>query len=388
MNKKIIIHVGFHKTGSSSIQHFFRDVLKKNKTNKLAYPKFYNKFTGNYSYNHSTALFSIYSSKWREYHINKKLKLSAINLEKLNQDYKDQFRKFLNECAADTIVLSGEDLSILPKQELKNLLEDLRSNFNNGNFECKVIAYTRHPLRLFISEVQQSVKGGLSLDQAINVRLRNASILFLNKLESLKDVFGDGLEIFEFENAVTYSGGLVKHFIDNAGLNSYFEASQRFSYISNEGYSLEALELLSAINVNIPLFIDGNLSELRKGNDFLMFQSIKGVKFSVSSNVQDAFYSRSANSIEVLRNNYGLDYNLERVEVFDLMWNEKSCLDLKMLFPKLKKEFRQVILWYFQAKFIELKNENSNCAVTYLRVLKVVRPTMKVVAMFESEYKI
>lgn len=144
--KEAILHIGIHKTGSSSIQRSLAN-FDDGET-------FYSKI----SVNHSVPLFTIFSGKSEEYHPWKRKGLSRRQVERKKAQYLSFLTWELNRKDRKRIILSGEDVSILAPDEKKNLVDFVRS-FGIG---LKVICYVREPVSFCASLFQEELKNGRS----------------------------------------------------------------------------------------------------------------------------------------------------------------------------------------------------------------------------------
>ncbi len=137
-----------HKTGSSAIQeelHGYSDT-------KFRYAEFD-------EYNHSLVIYPIFSKNSHEYHMFKSCGMSAVQIDNHILFLKKRLQEILSYDHRD-IIISGEDISSLKKDELIDLI-DYFSFFDKDIF---VYAYVRKPFELVPSIISESVKAGYSDD--------------------------------------------------------------------------------------------------------------------------------------------------------------------------------------------------------------------------------
>tara|TARA_Y100000590_G_scaffold449487_1_gene587669 strand:+ start:12401 stop:13186 length:786 start_codon:yes stop_codon:yes gene_type:complete len=122
--KKIYIHIGCHKTGSTSIQHFFfknKNILLKN---NIYIPKQKNPF--DYTINHSDIAMEL-------------LKENTIKKKYIKINY---FKNFLNEIKKQRkdILITSENFSFLIKypKKIKKLVKDLKKIKYQPIFICYI----------------------------------------------------------------------------------------------------------------------------------------------------------------------------------------------------------------------------------------------------------
>lgn len=266
MKKKVaIIHGGFHKTASSSIQHGLdlnRDLLREN---GFIYPKFSMRDTT--FYNCSVPLFGIYTSKPEKfkhywYHNN-------FDYREVNQELESLFEQEL--WSAEKLVFSDEFVSGLSECELNNLKE----KFELHGFELRFISFVREPFSFIVSASQQRVKIQ-GIDKTITSDALNKLV---DKIERIKSVFGKAAEFYSFEQACDYEGGPVGFFFSLLGVTADLSASSKV----NEAASMHAVRLVDYINTVSPLLESGSsINVIREKDDFLPLLSLKGDKFGLT----------------------------------------------------------------------------------------------------------
>ncbi|WP_033017466.1 hypothetical protein [Pseudoalteromonas sp. BSi20652] len=149
--KKLLLHVGFHKTATSSIQK----TLAKNNALLASlgyiYPSF--DYKSKKVINHSIPIYSIFCESPASYHINIR-NGDLVRVEELNKDYMLQFTSILE--TNKNVIISGEDISTLSLQaliELKNLI-------SSYGFELEVYCSVRKAYSFTCSELQERIKNG------------------------------------------------------------------------------------------------------------------------------------------------------------------------------------------------------------------------------------
>jgi hypothetical protein len=138
--KRVILHVGMHKTGSTSIQ--------------AAYSKhcLYCKFGPP---NHSIAAITVFRRNPYGYHIHKRNRLTRAEIDQKRMLWRSE----LEGCLAQerkTVLLSGEGFCLLRKDELENFATVVRKTTSN----VEVYAYVRPPLSFSTSNFQQHIAQG------------------------------------------------------------------------------------------------------------------------------------------------------------------------------------------------------------------------------------
>jgi hypothetical protein len=188
------LHIGMHKTGSSSIQHY----LDKNRS-KLKDSGFYYAEMG--ASNHSGPF--LYAIRFEP---DKDSELLFIDMtsEQLKDRvnlYKKKLEDSLSQEYTD-IIFSAESITKLTKDELIAFKEYLLRFVD----EIKIYCYIREPLSYITSAFQQVIKGTY-------IQIDHASIYpnYKEKLEKFETVFGN-LEYHLFSKSSLTNGNVVNDF--------------------------------------------------------------------------------------------------------------------------------------------------------------------------------
>ena len=256
--KTCFLHLGLHKTASSSFQKtcaLNRELLAEQ---GLHYPLFscsYSKPKRLKINNHSVPLRCLYDSNPQDYHINKRWRVSRLN--DAIQDYDSQLRQVLT--CNTSIILSGEGISLLSVQALTQLANRIHSS----GFTLRPFALVRSPLDYAHSISQQLIRGGQHLELVGCAPL--VSPLPMKRLKipdgcrqlsTLKEVFGNQLKLIPFRRACRHFYGpvgfLLEEFCGFSGLDSImFKNSQ-------ESKSNGWVRIQNLINKERPRFYSNN----------------------------------------------------------------------------------------------------------------------------------
>ena len=158
--KKIIFHIGNHKTGSSTLQKFIFKNSKLFEKFNYIYPK---KFIREGDYGHSNL---------------------ASELTK-NKNFRRQFGDHLNfinflKKNKKNIIISSEDLEFLDFN--KNLFSKIKKTIKSKNYKIYILFFYRKPISLYISMIKEIVKSGYffeKYDHKKNLELINKNGYFL-----------------------------------------------------------------------------------------------------------------------------------------------------------------------------------------------------------------
>ena len=159
MPKTLILHIGMHKTGSSSLQNF----LHKNRDYFLdhhnidyceAYP------------NHGK-LAAVFTNNYR--HFSRIGAFDAAHIKRWKAHYLNLFKGPLDNFSADRFVISGEIFSYCAKSAVQDLYAFVKPHFE----AFKVVFYAREPISFSTSCAQQFIKSGMTFDQMVEGSLTN-----------------------------------------------------------------------------------------------------------------------------------------------------------------------------------------------------------------------
>lgn len=345
MIKQIFLHVGFHKTATTSIQK----TLHKNRTQLVdagfLYPGF--RIGNREITNHSEVFYSMFCPEPEKYHMN--LAKNYNTTEKtgyLHKEYHQQFTRQIASFAGENIVISGEGISQLNKQGLQAfrnyLIENTQSDVN-----FNVIAFVRHPVDWTVSKIQEAVKGGTSLKAAIERNRKKQKPFFKLITNNFKSVFaGYQLDLYRFEDAVKHHNGITGMFLSVLGI-----AENQIKDINNEflnvSLSYEATVLLSAIFEEIPLYKENRKNPELEGfrREFLF--EMPGRKFSIPPDVKSNIWEKVQTDVNWLHD----EMKFPKYQLITEQEDESRKWDVEVLdfmrfrlLDKLPVSIREIIL--------------------------------------------
>ncbi len=252
--KTCFLHLGLHKTASSSFQQTCASNRKFLGKQSLHYPLFaceHSRPKRLKINNHSVPLRCLYDQNPRNYHINKRWKINR--LDEVIRDYDAQLTEAL---ASDTsIILSGEGLSLLSVKALSQLTERIRGR----GFEIRPLALVRSPLDYAHSIAQQLIRGGQHLELVgcgpllLPQPMKRLTIPDGHReLSTLISVFGQQLELVPFRRACDHPKGPVGYLLEDFCGISQLELIKFQS--SQESKSNGWVRIQNLINKRWPVF--------------------------------------------------------------------------------------------------------------------------------------
>ena len=239
-NKKIYLHIGLHKTGSTSIQAALIG-YNKNNIKTISFKE----------ENHSIPLYTIFSENRYNYHIWTSKGFSRDDIDKKKNEYEKILEKEIKNSQEKSLIISGEDLSALNSSEVHSLY----NFFSKFNLSIEIICYVRNPIKFIVSDIQEVVKHGRDIPFY--------GSLYRERIIPYIEHFGEeNFHLHIFDDVIKTHGSVVKHFASILSLN-LDEPIRR-----NE--SLTALQFALILKLNqVPLNIFGNASHYKLRQDIV-----------------------------------------------------------------------------------------------------------------------
>ena len=264
------LHVGFHKTASTSFQQTCKANINLLRELGFHYPLFSRlDFTsqGDKSIkknvaNHSTVISSLFLSNPLDFRGNLVLGINdQARLNKANQIWNSELVDCLN--VNSDVIISGESISTLPPESISKLVDLIKSY----DFRIKPFGLVRTPYSALCSGLQERIKSGqhcplVQNSRAISAEYVNSKLPLPKKsfsISNLLKVFESDLELYPFTSACkSMSQGPVGFLLSLLGINDV----NKFSIVkSNESKSNAWVRVTNLINKQYPKYIDGKLNK-------------------------------------------------------------------------------------------------------------------------------
>jgi len=329
--KKIILHVGPDKTGSTSIQ----SSLKKNRnlllSNRVSYP-LNSVYPGHINHHILGTCFTTEP----EHLIYNEPQLSIKQCEDILQS----LDKSLSETQADTLVLSNEGFIHLTENAFRNMKKFLEKYGG----EIEIVYYVRAPLSHAISAMSQHVKMCLeACEGGCCIHIHNHK----DTLEKLICVFGkDQINVRPFSKELLPERNVVLDFLSLLDLPSAINKKIASNWRNkNISLSWEA-QLIGEKMIEI---LDGYLSSYEFqhkraiGNIFL--PAIKGRRILLTDYQQEEILNASTPHLEYLSKEFGITIKDEPRAVYKQPSISEHTIDItaKKLLKVLVPDFKQPI---------------------------------------------
>ncbi|MQT92202.1 hypothetical protein [Pseudomonas helleri] len=237
--REIVLHIGMHKTGSSSIQRAL-----------TGYDDGITKYADLGYENHSIPFYTAFSGSHQNYHIWQSAGFSVADIEqkKINSLY--SIEKSLEGYSGRRVVFSGEDISLIPEQgviELGNILKKYSD-------KVLVVGYFRDPDSFVRSNWQEDIKNGVN---ALN--LQGPS--YRSRFEKFIRFFGiENVVLKHFQKEKLLGGDAVSDFCSVVNIDLI-----KTPDIVNASLSTEAVKCVYILNSFIdPADGDQFINEARR----------------------------------------------------------------------------------------------------------------------------
>ncbi|HVZ52707.1 MAG TPA: hypothetical protein VG986_12120 [Pseudolabrys sp.] len=274
MKADIYIHIGVHKTGTTSIQATFHKNRRRLRRHDINYL--------NIAENHSYRLYPLFCDTPHKYIQNLRVGIdNEAKAARKNAATARALRRALRANRCSGIVISGEALSSLSAAgvgRLKAALAPYAARF-------RVIAYVRDPYSYMTSAFQEHLREGADYDRLIakpplpRYRLRLARFI---------EVFGrDNVDIRIFDPANFVAGDLIADFLSAIDANPSIAADLQVIR-RNEALSLEAAWLIKVANQLHPQSEKVRVNPARAVKLPHVLASLPGRRFSLPAEVYAA----------------------------------------------------------------------------------------------------
>jgi hypothetical protein len=260
MIKTIYLHIGVHKTATSSIQEALGKARALLAHGGYLYPVFTKREM--IIYNHSIVFYSMFFQKPESYHMNVLYGYNnpdAVN--ELNRSYHNQLIRQMEDFEGDKLILSGEDISKLSLKSLRNLKNYL-IEITNPEVCIEVILFCRHPVPWSSSYIQEVIKIGKSRTDARKENTTAILDYYQNKIKVFSSVFAfESVHVFRYEDAIQNEYGPAGAFLSYIGADvSFIKTLNLKNEVHNISLSYEATTLLNAIYSKIRGFISNQVN--------------------------------------------------------------------------------------------------------------------------------
>ena len=212
MTKIFYLHIGLHKTASTSFQSTCRRNSQELKKSGITFPSFNCEAANMTEVRHEAPLKSLFSENPKKYYLNQKWGVVEKILQ-VNSSYEYQLEKYLE--ISNHLLLSGEGISKFNEKEMTKLIQRVEKY----NYEIKVVALVRNPYLTVCSSIQEVIKSG-SYVKLITLNNKIPDFFSVDPyrkshiVQKFKSIFGDRVDFYAFEQACAHRHGPVGFLMD------------------------------------------------------------------------------------------------------------------------------------------------------------------------------
>ncbi|TKF67360.1 hypothetical protein FCV55_16220 [Vibrio sp. F13] len=243
--------------------------------------------------NHGVVIESIFSDEPELFDYNIREGLYGSELEEHINKAKKELTNLITSSECDNIILSGEAISTLKKNELvklKKYLDSLQCNY-------KVLCSVRTPYSFMCSDHQEVIKINNASVENVFVREK------FQHTVKLKEVFLDKIEYYSFIDSCKWHKGVTNYFLNFINCKELPDSLKEVR--SNNGLNNLSTRLYSFLNVKHPNIVDGKLNPLGRGFNTI---DLDDNKFLLTERELHKVRSELDNENKLFKDSFGGDY--------------------------------------------------------------------------------
>ncbi len=279
--KKIYLHIGFHKTGTSALQEFLNDNREQLEKNGIFYPRSYgSSYPGNVDLSWA---FNPNPPKWGN--VTDENRITIL----------DYYMAQIQETKADKIIISSEDFSLLDSNF--EIIENIKEYFID--FDVTVISYVREPVDFIFSLYSHAIRSrniSMDLKKYIADVFNFRSGDFPLRLQVWRRVFGkESLVVRKYDPRNFINNSLVDDFFDAISLNNDIKQEMKKSNIGIHPWLINAYIEISSSSLPEDIKNKKLRDLVNLGSDLPKTKALE--------------YLISPEDISIIKNSYQVSYN-------------------------------------------------------------------------------
>ena len=287
-----IIHIGMHKTASSTLQHIYSELDMGNI-----------KYAPWRTNNHSGLMGTMFHTPIEEYHSFKRRQFSQEQLLAEREATKNvlvDFAKQEGKC-----LFSAEYLSSTRGYDFDEFVDFIKANFDNAH----VVAYVRSPVSYMQSSFQQVLKGGALTRQTQDFvkGMKARWPKYRDRFEKFDQAFGkENVTLRPFIPALLKDKDIISDFADVIG----YTGDKPANVFVNSSLSLEATALFQFQRTHGSGVHIGYAGSNNHNSYFIDFMNtIKGGKLKFSHDLVKAVFEFYAKDLEWIEDRMQMTLN-------------------------------------------------------------------------------
>lgn len=225
--RQCVVHIGMHKTGTTSIQHSLKDF----EDDQFYYARLLGRS------NHSIPMVCLFGSPSERMSKMKHRSAGRKRLDMLTAAAAGDLQRSIEAAGERTLIISGEGLSTITQPGIGDMKERLERDYAS----IRIIGYVREPISFMSSAFQERVRAG-------NVAKLNVDSLYKSyrkRFEKFDAVFGrDNVTLRYYNRADLLAGDVVRDFAALVGIESEVPTVRN----ANQSVSRDAVCLIYQYN--------------------------------------------------------------------------------------------------------------------------------------------
>jgi len=344
--KRVIIHLGMPKAGSSSIQATLYN-------NAAVLEKSGFRYLTEWGRNHVDKFHSLF-------HCDTFLSLGFKNSQ--NRNAVNKMLKVIRTSDCETLILSGEFFQTLYLDStIENIKTFIKQYSHNSNIETTIIYYVRNPLTWIISWMHQILFSSGYLSK--NADFFETAIKQYNGIFKLQTHFNGSLKLIKFEDACLDKDGFVVNFlttidfpkaaIKNLDMSSSRVNESRCAEVIEFVHFVEAMEASDSF-INYKRYVRSGFYR-----DIRALKNVKGVKFDLPYQSKAELWGRLRETVTRLKESACIDYTAYTIPPTpeQQTYSERTIQDFIEAFPQLNLIIQKYFLKFFEKKYMETAQE-------------------------------
>lgn len=285
MSKKVYIHIGFHKTGTTTAQVFFNENRERLREAGVIYPQSMSPFPA-----HQDLAWSILPARWqdRDYDYNEVRDHYAACIEQLGD--------------GERLLISSEDFSLFCRKD--GATQQLADIFQGT--DVNIIAFLREPKSAYISRYLHALMAtDLTHTFEEYVLDKPGNFFYVKQLNPFRDTFG-----LENLQTIIYQGNSIHQLLDIIGVDPSIQDQLVVPKNVNVGMHVWLIDTAIRIN-HLDLPSDKKKSLKHTVSDLLSeeFPKVDREAYLWSSKLIQKTNKLRNQQMNILRREYGIEFD-------------------------------------------------------------------------------
>ena len=350
--KKLILHIGSEKTGTTSIQSMLSVNRELLEAKSIRLPTFLGKP------NHRYAEYAFRSNDTQDdFDMSRGIFDDSVAKTTLKNSIKRDWEETISRESLDTWLISCEHFQsrLQYQQEIANLWQFIQRLFD----KITIIIYLRDPIGTAYSHLSTEIKGGAA-PRSFRIDPESVSGICNHQkvLERWLSVVPKAcLKVRLFEKSRFISNDLYSDFLASCGLDcrDQIEIPQP----ANSSLSLPAMKLMILLNQRIPAFFNNHRNPVRQDiHHYLEQYSVKAPSLTPSPQIQEEFKHYYQESDDYIRANFFPDLEGDLWPTQKTLKENPQSLEGEIIYTEEEQEIANLlsIIWVNKQRSINRLN--------------------------------